>query len=186
MPLLALDHVNLRTARLEAMTEFYRVVIGLELGPRPAFSFGGAWLYCGDRPVVHLVEVAEHAPAASNLALQHFAFRATDLARLLERLSERGIAHRPSIVQDFRLYQVNVTDPDGNRLHIDFDLTEAERLGLVSGERGPTWDAQIGQQLAPVEQGGGAPPEGLQPRSVILSSQNGSSMSFLRRPKRGE
>ena len=37
-----LDHVNIRTDGLEASTAFYRDIIGLEVGPRPSFSFAGA------------------------------------------------------------------------------------------------------------------------------------------------
>ena len=59
MTLTVLDHVNIRTARLEDLVAFYRDVLGLHTGWRPAFSFGGAWLYCGEQAVVHLVEVDE-------------------------------------------------------------------------------------------------------------------------------
>jgi catechol 2,3-dioxygenase-like lactoylglutathione lyase family enzyme len=49
MPLSHLDHVNIRTANLAVLSRFYAEVLGLAPGPRPAFRFGGAWLYCGDR-----------------------------------------------------------------------------------------------------------------------------------------
>jgi hypothetical protein len=35
-------------------------------------------------------------------------------------------------VPGWPVVQVNVWDPDGNHLHIDFDLSEAEAAGLVS------------------------------------------------------
>ena len=56
MKLTGLDHVNIRTASLEAMIGSYETVLGLTNGARPPFGFGGAWLYVGERPVVHLVE----------------------------------------------------------------------------------------------------------------------------------
>src|SRR3546814_17296537 len=52
MPLSRLDHVNLRTAELAAMQTFYSEVLGMSLGPRPPFSFDGAWLYCGGQATV--------------------------------------------------------------------------------------------------------------------------------------
>ena len=129
--LLALDHVNLRTANVEAMCTFYVQVLGLRVGPRPAFSFGGAWLYCGDSPVVHLVEVDRPRQPSDDIRLEHFAFRARGLAELLERLGAHGVASTLAFIRDFRICQVNVRDPDGTRLHIDFDMAEAETLGLV-------------------------------------------------------
>ena len=59
MPLRHLDHVNLCTGHLERMLAFYEDVLGMKRGPRPPFTFGGAWLYLGERPVVHLVAVAK-------------------------------------------------------------------------------------------------------------------------------
>ncbi len=53
------DHVNVRTPNLQGMIDFYTEVLGLRLGPRPPFTFNGAWLYAGDQAVVHLVEVPE-------------------------------------------------------------------------------------------------------------------------------
>ena len=50
-----LDHVNVRTANLDAMIEWYGDMLGMKTGPRPDFSFPGAWLYAGDDPVIHLV-----------------------------------------------------------------------------------------------------------------------------------
>jgi len=130
VPLERLDHVNLRTTRLEAMSRFYRDALGLELGPRPDFDFGGAWLYCGPHPTIHLVVVDEPAPAHGELALEHFAFRARDLPSLLERLNRNQVRYRVGFVHDFRLCQVHVRDPDGNHVHIDFDVEEARAAGL--------------------------------------------------------
>jgi catechol 2,3-dioxygenase-like lactoylglutathione lyase family enzyme len=136
MPLVALDHVNLRTAHLDALIRFYTDVLGLRVGPRPGFAFGGAWLYCGEWPAVHLVEVAA-APARSaaadarELTLQHFAFRATDLRGFLARLSAVGIQPRIGVVPDFAVCQLNVFDPDGNHVHVDFPLSEAVEAGVA-------------------------------------------------------
>jgi catechol-2,3-dioxygenase len=131
MPLERLDHVNLRTQQLEAQQRFYRDVLGLTLGARPNFSFGGAWLYCGERPVVHLVAVESASAPTSELTLQHFAFAATGLAELLSNLERHHVPRRVGFVRDFNLCQVHVHDPDGNHIHIDFALAEAEALGLA-------------------------------------------------------
>jgi catechol 2,3-dioxygenase-like lactoylglutathione lyase family enzyme len=120
MGLRHLDHVNVRTSRLAEMTAFYRDVLGMSVGPRPAFPFGGAWLYCGERPVVHLVEVASQPEPGAQLRLEHFAFAADDFDEVVGRLSRAGVKHDVSTVADFGLRQVHVHDPDGNHIHIDF------------------------------------------------------------------
>ena len=56
MAMFWLDHVNIRTARLDEMSKFYEDVLGLKRGKRPSFQFGGAWHYCGSNAIVHLVE----------------------------------------------------------------------------------------------------------------------------------
>ncbi len=119
-----LDHVNLRTSRLEELKAFYQKVLGLQEGPRPDFSFGGAWLYCGDRPVVHLVAVPERPDPPQTLALEHFAFAAEGLAEFLELLRRHHIAYRVGVAPGFGIRQVNIHDPDGNRLHVDFGPAE--------------------------------------------------------------
>lgn len=137
MPLARLDHVNLCTVQLEAMQAFYANVLGLSPGPRPNFSFDGAWLYLGELATVHLVVVdRERFPetpgtARTELTLQHFAFAATDLAALLERLEAHAVPYRLGFRFDFGLCQVNLHDPDGNQLHVDFPLAEARALGLT-------------------------------------------------------
>lgn len=130
MGLKRLDHVNVCTSQLEKLKAFYSDVLGLAPGPRPNFSFGGAWMYCGAHPAVHLVEREQLEPTTGDLRLQHFAFAAEDLGGFLGRLQELGVPYRVGILDDFELCQVNVTDPDGNHLHIDFPLAEAQRLGV--------------------------------------------------------
>lgn len=130
MAVVALDHVNLRTTRLEEMRRFYVEVLGLRVGPRPNFSFGGLWLYCGDVPVVHLVVVDEPRAQGSTSSLQHFAFRATNLREFRERLEALGYPAPVRLLRDFDLCQVKLTDPEGNPLHVDFPLAEARALGI--------------------------------------------------------
>jgi catechol 2,3-dioxygenase-like lactoylglutathione lyase family enzyme len=122
----ALDHVNIRTERVDALAAFYAEILGLARGPRPPFAFGGAWLYCGDRAVVHLVEIetggGPHPRAVdpAELQLSHFAFRASGLAAFLERLKRAGIQHAVGKLPGAPITQVNLRDLDGNALHIDF------------------------------------------------------------------
>lgn len=120
MALRYLDHVNIRTARLDALTAFYRDVLGLTVGSRPPFAVNGTWLYCGERAAIHLVEV-EKTPDTGTPRLEHFAFRAEDIDTFLESLSALDVACEISDVPGWAIRQVHVRDPDGNHIEIAFD-----------------------------------------------------------------
>jgi catechol 2,3-dioxygenase-like lactoylglutathione lyase family enzyme len=122
----AFDHVNVRTANLDAMVAFYGEILGLHPGKRPDFKFPGAWLYLGDQAYIHLVGVAKAPEAGGNVTLEHFAFRATGLAAFREKLDARGIPHSVDAVPGFPVVQVNFHDPDGNHIHVDFARSEVE------------------------------------------------------------
>jgi len=126
MPLVAFDHVNVRTAQLAAMIAFYGDILGLHPGKRADFDFPGAWLYLGDKAYVHLVEVIGLWTAQPNLTLEHFAFRAKGLAEFRTLLDSKNIEYRLSAVPDMPIVQINIYDPDGNHIHIDFDTAEME------------------------------------------------------------
>ncbi len=122
-----LDHVNLRTSRLDEMIAWYGEVLEMHPGPRPDFSFAGAWLYAGDHALVHLVGVSE-APGDLDvpLRLEHAAFSARGFDRLCARIQERGERMDVVKVPGFPIVQVNIWDPDGNHLHVDFDAAETD------------------------------------------------------------
>lgn len=122
--LTAFDHVNLRTARLDEMVSWYDRVLGLAAGPRAPFDFPGAWLYLGDHAVIHLVGV-QTPPAGEDPRIEHFAFAATGLARFTERLDALGVPYERALVPGGGPLQINLHDPDGNHIHIDFDVAEA-------------------------------------------------------------
>ncbi len=132
MALAALDHINIRTARLGVLTDFYARVLGLKPGKRPPFDSGGAWLYCGDRAAVHLVEVAD-SPEVPAPRLEHFAFRAENLAEFLVRLRDFDVAYRTNIVPELEIRQVHIRDPDGNHVEIAFAPEEEADLADYPG-----------------------------------------------------
>lgn len=118
------DHVNVRTANVEAMVRWYEDVLGMKNGPRPPFSFPGAWLYVEDHPSVHLVGVPRQ-PDVTGVRLEHFAFQATGLKSFITRLRAGGHRYDLGVVPGYGIIQINVWDPDGNHIHIDFDPAEA-------------------------------------------------------------
>ena len=124
MGILALDHVNIRTARLGEMVHFYEDVVGLKQGDRPPFPFGGSWLYCGSRAVVHLIEVSDSTPWSGG-SLEHFAFEAAGLTAFLKHLETIGARYKVATVPGIGVGQVHLHDPDGNHIHIDFSPEEA-------------------------------------------------------------
>lgn len=126
-----LDHVNLRTADLDGMIAWYGRVLDMHPGPRPNFDVPGAWLYADGHPIVHLIEVSrEPGSDPKDLKLEHFAISASNLSGLLASLEAEKVSPRLFHVADFGILQVNIADPDGNHIHIDFDSAEAEGLEI--------------------------------------------------------
>ena len=119
MRVLAIDHAAIKTARLAETQDFFVEVLGLRGGPRPTFDFAGAWLYAGDKDVVHLVET-EHdklpSPAAS---INHFALRVADFDKALEKLRDLGIPYEADTTPGAELRQIYVTDPNGVRVELN-------------------------------------------------------------------
>ncbi len=128
MPLTRLDHVNLRTTQLEEMIRWYESILGLTLGPRPNFSFDGAWLYLGDIAIVHIIVIDDDKAVGSeeSLKLEHFALRATGLREFEDKLNENNERYRRNDIADFGIAQFNIWDPDGNHIHVDFVLNEED------------------------------------------------------------
>lgn len=126
-----LDHVNVHTANLERMVEWYDRVLGMKAGDRPPFPFPGAWLYCGGEPTVHLVGVDHVAKQEGVLQLEHFAFSATGFKEFIERLKRDKVRYEARRVPRSQGVQVNVWDPDGNHIHVDFEGPETAGVELA-------------------------------------------------------
>src|SRR5215471_15524411 len=101
-----LDHVNIRT--------------------------GGAWHYSGDRAAVHLVEVPKQ-PAAAEPQVEHFAFRAFGFAPFLDRLRGANISYDIAVVPGLNIRQVNIYDPDGNHIEVQFGPDEQADMAPFAG-----------------------------------------------------
>jgi len=120
-----LDHVNVRTADLARLVRFYTDVLGLTNGERPPFDFPGAWLYAGQEAVIHLVGVEQQPQPQGALTLEHFAFSASNLPEFLARLERLNVEYQRSRQAGTGTVVLNLRDPDGNRLHVDFPASEA-------------------------------------------------------------
>ena len=120
-----LDHVNLVTANLDTMANWYENVLGLKKGKRPNFPFAGAWLYAGDVALVHLVETTDQTRVGSDadLKLEHFAFSASGREKFEQLLKDLGQDYERTEVSDVNVVQFHIADPDGNHIHVDFDMS---------------------------------------------------------------
>lgn len=116
------DHVNILTANLDEMVRWYEDVLGLKSGWRPDFGFPGAWIYLGERAIIHLVG-AERDRKVVEPQIEHFAIRATGLDEFVDHLDAKGVEARLAQVPGTDITQVNIFDPDGNHIHIDFRET---------------------------------------------------------------
>lgn len=122
MPVDALQHINLRSADVERSRDFYVEVIGLEVGPRPPIASVGYWLYLGDVPVIHLVQVsADATPRSGSGAVDHVAFHGVDFEATRGRFSASGLAFHEAVIPRDGTRQLFVHDPDGVKIELNFD-----------------------------------------------------------------
>jgi catechol 2,3-dioxygenase-like lactoylglutathione lyase family enzyme len=114
-----LDHVNIRTTELRRTQMFFTEVLGLAVGWRPDFPFGGAWLYAGDKDVVHLVEVSGAGAGSKGASLDHFAFAIDDYDDARRRLDAAGMAYEPAAAPKGGIRQLFVTELNGVTIELN-------------------------------------------------------------------
>ena len=124
MPAIAMDHFTILTEDVAATVAFYGAILGLQAGPRPPFDFPGAWLYAGDRPILHVVG-GRALPADPHGVLDHMAFSATGLRDTVARLDAGDISYKLQHLPGSNLWQLFFFDPSGARVELDFRGEEA-------------------------------------------------------------
>jgi catechol-2,3-dioxygenase len=134
MPITGIHHFNIRVGvtELVELERFYCHVIGLSVGPRPAFRSGGTWLYAGKNPLVHLTQMhsgevgAPGSPqslpdvAERRTAMDHIALAATDLESAVQRLNANRVPFTLTEVPAVGEIQVFCRDPSGNGIELIF------------------------------------------------------------------
>ena len=127
-----MDHFTVITTDC-AKTEAFYALLGLRVGPRPPDLGGtGAWLYLGDKPILHVVTKGE-LPIENGL-LDHMAFRANGMHRVIAMLAEHNIPWRMRRLNDpFGVWQMFFKDPFGTNVELDFDGDEPAPAGWSHG-----------------------------------------------------
>ena len=134
MGLNRIDHLSIRTTRLDETRKFYCDVLGLEDGYRPPFKFGGAWLYSRGLAAVHVVEIDRANPgpvveylgeaalteADNSGSVDHLAFTAEDAPGMKARFQALGVPFRERLVPSMQLTQLFVDDPNGITIELNF------------------------------------------------------------------
>jgi catechol 2,3-dioxygenase-like lactoylglutathione lyase family enzyme len=123
MALTELNHVTVRTKRMEATRDFYVTVLGMSVGFRPDLGFPGYWLYVGKTPVVHLVPESAGIGAGPNEDtgnFDHVAFLAQDYDETCQHFRALGLQFRENDVPSARLRQLFLTDPNRVMIELNF------------------------------------------------------------------
>jgi catechol 2,3-dioxygenase-like lactoylglutathione lyase family enzyme len=122
-----MNHFTVLTDDLDRTRAFY-ALLGLRDGERPPLGFPGAWLYVGDRPVLHLI-ARPPLPTERRGVLDHMAFSARGLSAVVERLKAAGIAHELRRQVGSGVWQLFLFDPNGARVELDFAPAEPAPAG---------------------------------------------------------
>jgi catechol-2,3-dioxygenase len=131
MPVVDLNHYNLRAPRetLERIRDWYRDIVGLEVGERPQFRSPGYWLYAGGRPILHLSEAdeGEFHPIPGAGTFDHVSFTCTGFDAMMKRIEALAIPSRVADVPQTEVRQIFLRDPAGNGVELNFDLKGLSR-----------------------------------------------------------
>jgi catechol 2,3-dioxygenase-like lactoylglutathione lyase family enzyme len=123
MAVTGMNHFTIVTNALEETVQFYQELLGLKTGYRPPMSFQGAWMYCADEPVLHIINKGV-LPTEKAGILDHMAFSATDLNGTLATLKSRGLTYDLRRQQETGVWQLFFHDPNGARVELDFAADE--------------------------------------------------------------
>ena len=141
MPLTHLEHFLIQTEDLDGTCNWYVDVLGMEEGPHPDFKMPVRWLYLGDEPVLQLTIGGENVSenrkkylgqqstaTKGSGVVDHVAFRATGLKKMLTHLDSKGVDYTKRQVDDQGLFQVFLMDPNDVKVELNFAAKEAQDI----------------------------------------------------------
>ena len=125
MAVSAMNHFTILTDNLDTTLAFYKEHLDFSPGPRPPFTFPGAWLYAagGKDPILHVIAGREKKDLVKGV-LDHMAFTAQDLPACVAKLKERGIAYELRKLPAYGTWQLFFVDPNNAKVELDFDPSE--------------------------------------------------------------
>ena len=123
MAVAGMNHFTVLTDDVATTVAFYRDLLGLTEGPRPAFDFPGAWLYASGQAVLHVVGGRPRTELRAGV-IDHVAFTAADLAAMLAALDARAIVYDCRRLPGSGVWQVFFHDPNGAKVELDFAADE--------------------------------------------------------------
>lgn len=148
---LSLNHFSIRTTDLDATRVFYETVLGLTVGPRPAFPFPGLWMYNGDHAstanaMVHVIGIDKNDPEGLKQYLgdrdveslhgtgvvDHIAVMATGLQAMLAHLTRLAMPFRERTVPSLGLHQIFLEDPFGLVIEMNYPADEKQSLDATT------------------------------------------------------
>ena len=121
-----LNHINIRTAKMEKTKDFFVDVVGLKIGYRPDFPSDGYWLYCGNIPIVHLsLSDPKGDPrtihSGRGNGLDHIGLSACDMNGFEKTLMQNGVTYRKCLAGSGKLVQIFFLDPNGVQIELAFE-----------------------------------------------------------------
>jgi catechol 2,3-dioxygenase-like lactoylglutathione lyase family enzyme len=126
MPAIAANHFTILTDDLPTTLDFYAEFLALRPGPRPPFTFPGAWLYAdgGNDPILHIIAGRDRKDLVKGV-LDHMAYTGKDLAGTVAKLKAKGVSYELRRLPEYRTWQLFFHDPNNAKVEIDFDPAEA-------------------------------------------------------------
>jgi catechol 2,3-dioxygenase-like lactoylglutathione lyase family enzyme len=132
MPVLGLQHVNIRTADLPRTIAFFRDVLSMRVGPSPRSSSmeNGAWVFDdNDVAIVHVAKASVNYPSDAKMpftpshgsgAIHHVALQCSGLDQTRERIKALGLEFFEHHLPQFS--QILVREPDGILFELNFPV----------------------------------------------------------------
>ncbi|MDP3085074.1 MAG: dioxygenase [Rubrivivax sp.] len=118
-----MNHFTITAENREQTLGFYVGLLGLRDGPRPELGFPGAWLYAGDRAVLHIYW-DRPMPEPRTGVIDHLAFSARGLKAVKARFDESGLHYELRQQVGAGTWQLFCHDPNGAKVELDFEPSE--------------------------------------------------------------
>ena len=123
--IVGMNHFTAIAADEQKTLDFYVGLLGLQVGPRPALGFAGAWLYAqGQQAAVLHLYFDRAVPAVPAGVIDHMAFSASDLRAVVARFEASGTKYDLRRQAGAGTWQLFCHDPNGAKVELDFDASE--------------------------------------------------------------